>query len=65
MGGATIATSACETSKKTLPIASILIRALLAVTSGKTTACEPSLGVEAASTYGNVAPPSVDRLIFT
>ena len=29
------------------------------------TACEPSFGVLASSTVGNVAPPSVERLTLT
>ena len=54
-----------ETSKNTLPTASIFTRASLVATVGIVTASEPSFGVLAASTCGYVRPPSVDRLIFT
>jgi len=42
-----------------------LIRAVLVVLAGTVIASEPSLGVLAANTIGNVRPPSVLRLIFT
>ena len=60
-----IAKSAFETSKKTLPTASILMRACVVPTIGRTTEAEPVFGVEAASTYGYVWPLSTERLIFT
>ena len=56
---------AFETSKKTLPSASIFTRAELVAKCGIVTASEPSFGVLAARTCGYVSPPSVDRLIFT
>src|SRR3954447_7163570 len=65
VGAAVMAKSAWLTSKKMLPTASTLMRALSAVTCGKVISCEPSLGVEAARTVGKVCPPSVDRLILT
>ena len=43
---------AFETSKKTLPSASILTRACVVATFGIVTASEPSFGVSAASTSG-------------
>src|SRR4051794_22647850 len=65
VGAPAIAKSAGETSKKTFPTASTFRRAFSAVTAGSTTPCEPSFGLASASTYGNVAPPSVDSEIFT
>jgi hypothetical protein len=56
---------AFETSKKTLPSASIFTRALLVATCGIVTDSEPSFAVLAASTCGYVCPPSLERLIFT
>ena len=44
--------SVFETSKKMLPTASILTRAVVVEMSGIVTSCEPSFGVLAASTYG-------------
>ena len=54
-----------ETSKKTLPTASIFTRAVVVNELGITTTSAPSFVVLAASTVGYVSPPSVDRLIFT
>ena len=54
-----------ETSKKTLPTAAMFTRAVVVDTFGIVTASEPSFAVLAASTYGYVRPPSVERLIFT
>ena len=48
-----------------LSIASILIRACAEPSYGRVTASEPSFGVDAASTYAYVRPPSSDRLILT
>src|SRR4051794_26486599 len=56
---------ASEMSKKTLPTASILILALLFGRFGNARLSEPSFGVDAASTVGNVCPPSEDSEIFT
>ena len=53
------------TSKKMLPTASTLIRAVVVLTLGKVTNSDPSFGVLAASTYGKVEPPSVDSEIIT
>ena len=50
----TIVMSELLTSKNTFPIASTLIRACVVVVFGSVTDCEPSFGVEAASTVGNV-----------
>ena len=41
-----------ETSKKMLPTASILTRAVVVSTSGIVTSCEPSFGMLSARTYG-------------
>ena len=60
-----IAKSASLRSKKTLPTASTLSRALAVATFATDTTCEPSFGVLAASTCGYVKPPSADMLIFT
>src|SRR2546421_57627 len=56
---------ASETSKKMLPTASTLMRAVLAEIFGTVTAAEPLLGVLATSTVGKVFPPSVESEIFT
>src|SRR5262245_44394169 len=52
-------------SKKTLPTASTLRRAVLVGELGTSTDCEPSLGVLARSTVGKVCPPSVDKTMRT
>jgi hypothetical protein len=65
VNGHVIAKSAFETSKKTLPTASIFTRAWVVPTIGRTTEANPSFGVAAASTYGYVWPPSTERLILT
>src|SRR3954454_10237406 len=65
VGAGTMANDWWEMSKNTLPTASTLKRAADAVTFGSTTRAEPVFGAAAASTYGYVVPPSVDRLIFT
>jgi hypothetical protein len=54
-----------ETSKKTLFTASTLILAVLVLTFGIATFALPLLGTDAASTVGNVCPPSVDSEILT
>ena len=54
-----------EISKKMLPTASTLTRAVEVVRLGSGTDSEPSLGVLAASTVGNVVPPSVESEILT
>jgi hypothetical protein len=54
-----------EISKKILPTASTFILAEALVTNGKETECEPSFGVLAARTVGNVIPPLVEREILT
>ena len=54
-----------EMSKKMLPTASTFILAVEVVPTGIVTACDPSLGVVAAKTIGNVCPPSVDIDILT
>ena len=54
-----------EISKKTLPAASTLIRASVVAVPGRVTACEPSFGVPATSTVGNVYPPSVESRMLT
>ncbi len=41
------------------------MRALVTVTPGRVIPCEPSLGVAAARTVGNVAPPSVESRMST
>src|SRR3954453_6221308 len=61
----TIVMSELLTSKSTFTIASTLIRPCVVPVFGSVTDCEPSFGVDAASTVGKVCPPSVDRLIFT
>ena len=53
------------TSKKTLPTASTLMRAWDVATKGSVTTAEPVFGAAAASTYGQVLPPSVERLSLT
>jgi hypothetical protein len=60
-----IVKSVLDTSKKTLPTASIITRAVVVVTFGIVTTSDPSFAVVSASTYGYVKPPSVERLIFT
>ena len=50
----TIVMSELLTSKNTFPIASTLIRACVVVVFGSVTDCEPSFGVDAASTVGKV-----------
>ena len=52
-------------SKKMLPMASILILAVVLSVLGITTAWLPSLGVLSKSTVGKVCPPSVLNEIFT
>src|SRR5262245_34307779 len=52
-------------SKKILPTASTLIRAVVVALFGTVMVSEPSLGVLAAMVIGKVLPPSVDREIFT
>ena len=54
-----------EISKKMLPTASTFILAVLLGMLGRVTDCEPSFGVLAANTVGNVCPPSVLKDIFT
>ena len=54
-----------EISKKILPTASTLIRAVVLGVLGMVTAWLPSLGVLATNTVGKVCPPSVDKDIFT
>lgn len=54
-----------EISKKILPTASTFILAVVVAVLGIVTDCEPSFGVLAASTVGNVCPPSVLKDIFT
>src|SRR5688572_11196746 len=56
---------AFETSKKMFPTASTLMRAVVVVPAGITTACEPSFGVLATSTVGNDVPPFVDSRMRT
>src|SRR5947208_16222437 len=51
---------ASEISKKILPIASILIRAVEVTPTGIVTARDPLFGTLAAKTLGNVFPPSVE-----
>src|SRR3954454_12409912 len=65
VGGAVSAKSVWLTSKNTLPSASTLTRAFGATTLGMITSAEPSFAVEPATTYGHVAPPSVDSEILT
>ena len=54
-----------EMSKKILPAASTFILAVVVAILGMVTACEPSFGVLATNTVGNVCPPSVLKDIFT
>jgi hypothetical protein len=54
-----------EISKKILPIASTLIRAVVVGVLGIVSDSVPSLAVLAESTVGNVLPPSVEREILT
>lgn len=54
-----------DTSKKTLPTAPILIRAVDVGVFGITTSAEPLFAVAPATTVENVVPPSVERLIST
>jgi hypothetical protein len=54
-----------EISKKILPIASILTRALVVGVLGIVSDSVPSLGVLARRTTGKVAPPSREREILT
>ena len=54
-----------EMSKKMLVAHATFTRAVEVVTFGSVTDCEPSLGVAAASTVGNVLPPSVDSRMST
>ena len=54
-----------EISKKTLPTASTFILAVVLAPTGIVTASDPSLGVLASKTVGNVCPPSVDNEILT
>ena len=66
VNGHVIVKSAFETSKKTLPTASTLIRACVVgdVRQRHRLASRRSASL-AASTYGYVWPPSVDSVIFT
>ncbi len=54
-------------SKKMLPTASTLMRALVvaAVLAGIVNTAVPLFGILSANTMGNVCPPSVDKVIFT
>ena len=54
-----------EISKKILPTDSTFILAVVVGMLGIVTDCVPSLGVLAASVYGQVLPPSVDIRMFT
>ena len=63
--GATTLKLVLEISKKILPTASILIRAVVLKPTGIVTACVPSFGVVASNTVGKVKPPSVEKEIFT
>lgn len=54
-----------EISKKIFPTASTFILAVVVGVFGMTNASVPSFGVLAASTVGNVCPPSVLKEIFT
>jgi hypothetical protein len=54
-----------EISKKILPTASTLTRAVVVGVLGIRSDSVPSLGVFAARTVGNVVPPSVEREILT
>jgi hypothetical protein len=54
-----------EISKKTLPTASTLMRAIVVGVPGIVTTSPPSFAVLSAKTTGKVLPPSVDRVIFT
>ena len=54
-----------EMSKKMLPTASTLMRAVVVLTFGTMMVWLPSLGVLSAMTMGNVWPPSVDSEILT
>ena len=56
---------ASEISKKMLPTASTLMRAVVVPVFGMVTDSVPSFGVLARSTVGKVIPPSVEREIFT
>mgnify|MGYP001771087526 CR=1 FL=1 len=56
---------ALEISKKILPTASTLMRAVVVAVFGMVTTSVPSFGVLAANTVGKVCPPSVDKEIFT
>src|SRR5437762_4770761 len=60
----TMAKSTSEISKKMLPTASTFTRAVCVGVFGITIVSEPSLGVFAARTIGNVIPPSVERDIL-
>ena len=62
---APIRKSASETSKKMLPTALTLIRAVVVETSGRVTCSEPSFGVLAISVVGKVSPPSVESRMLT
>src|SRR5579862_191554 len=54
-----------DSAKKIFPIASIFTRTVDDAMFGAVISSEPVLGVLAASTVGNVNPPSVDKLILT
>src|ERR1051325_6279260 len=56
---------AFEMSKKILPTASTLMRAVEVGVLGRMTVSEPSFGVEATRTVGKVLPPSVESEILT
>lgn len=63
--GAVMVKLASEISKKILPTASTLIRAVVVAPLGIVTDSVPSLVVLAAKTVGKVVPPSVDNEILT
>ena len=54
-----------EISKKILPTASTFTRLVEPGETGTVITSDPSFGVEATKTVGNVFPPSVDNKIFT
>src|ERR1019366_4118707 len=64
-GGVPIVKLVLEISKKILPTASTFIRLVVPCVEGTVITSEPSFGVDAAKTVGNVFPPSVDNEIFT
>ena len=54
-----------EMSKKILPTASTLMRAVVLAELGTVTVFDPVLGVEGVNIVGKLLPPSVDNEIFT